>query len=115
MAQRIYGKDDCKDKFRNQNRGYSPSENGDFDSLQHILEVCPRLGFEAGDAKNLGTALDFIRDRNEKPYIKDKLHAVWLCTEIPTGGGRVVETATEEILKARSKGWFGDGKLRWRS
>lgn len=66
------------------------------------------LGFEAGEIKNLDTAVNFIRDRNEKPHIKDKLHAIWLCTEIPTGGSRVVEKATEEILKAKSRGWFGD-------
>ncbi|KAJ6555913.1 hypothetical protein B0H19DRAFT_947695, partial [Mycena capillaripes] len=42
----------------------------------------------------------FIIERSdERLELKDRLHAVWLCIQTPTDGGRVIETGTERLLK----------------
>ncbi|KAH8998262.1 hypothetical protein EDB86DRAFT_3242877 [Lactarius hatsudake] len=46
-------------------------------------------GFEPGDLSNFETHLP----------MKDRIHGLWLCTEIPTAGGRVFERGDEYLLK----------------
>ncbi|KAI6146373.1 hypothetical protein BKA82DRAFT_4159773 [Pisolithus tinctorius] len=62
-------------------------------------------GFEAGDAGNYETVKSFIVKRKKEPKIKDQLHAVWLCFQIPipTFGERLLEDAAEEFLKIRKE------------
>ncbi|KAG8868735.1 hypothetical protein FRB97_001954 [Tulasnella sp. 331] len=57
-------------------------------------------GFEQGELANLHTVKDFIRRRNAMPALQDRIHAVWLCIQIPYAGGRLLETGDEEFLKA---------------
>ncbi|KDQ14711.1 hypothetical protein BOTBODRAFT_145529 [Botryobasidium botryosum FD-172 SS1] len=56
-------------------------------------------GFEAGETKNLKIVKEFIKERNERTDIKDKLHAIWLCIRTPRTGERAFETGDEEFLK----------------
>ncbi|KAI6008058.1 hypothetical protein EDC04DRAFT_3073276 [Pisolithus marmoratus] len=58
-------------------------------------------GFEPGDSGNYETVTSFIKKRKEKTDIKDKLHAVWLCFQIPIipHGERLLEDAAEAFLK----------------
>ncbi|KAG2086072.1 uncharacterized protein F5147DRAFT_729548 [Suillus discolor] len=42
------------------------------------------------------------------PDLKDQLHAVWLCFQIPHAGGRSLETGTEDFLKSKRDGSLGD-------
>ncbi|KAG1813466.1 hypothetical protein EV424DRAFT_58442 [Suillus variegatus] len=42
------------------------------------------------------------------PDLKDQLHAVWLCFQIPHAGGRLLETGTEDFLKSKRDGTLGD-------
>ncbi|KZP27032.1 hypothetical protein FIBSPDRAFT_854364 [Athelia psychrophila] len=56
-------------------------------------------GFEPGETGNLKTVRDFILSRGDGVDVKDRVHAVWLCAEIPFAGGRVFETGDEEFLK----------------
>ncbi|KIO12197.1 hypothetical protein M404DRAFT_125529, partial [Pisolithus tinctorius Marx 270] len=62
-------------------------------------------GFEAGDAGNYETVKSFIVKRKKEPKIKDQLHAVWLCLQIPipTYGERLLEDAAEAFLKIRKE------------
>ncbi|KAI6152663.1 hypothetical protein BKA82DRAFT_4113147 [Pisolithus tinctorius] len=62
-------------------------------------------GFEAGDAGNYETVKSFIVKRKKEPKIKDQLHAVWLCFQIPipTYGERLLEDAAEAFLKIRKE------------
>ncbi|KAI6146372.1 hypothetical protein BKA82DRAFT_750493 [Pisolithus tinctorius] len=62
-------------------------------------------GFEAGDAGNYDTVKSFIVKRKKEPKIKDQLHAVWLCFQIPipTYGERLLEDAAEAFLKIRKE------------
>ncbi|EPQ55223.1 hypothetical protein GLOTRDRAFT_16938, partial [Gloeophyllum trabeum ATCC 11539] len=42
----------------------------------------------------------FIQSRtkeDQKP--SERLHAIWLCIAVPSGGQRLLETGEEEILK----------------
>ncbi|KAI6042249.1 hypothetical protein EDC04DRAFT_3109017 [Pisolithus marmoratus] len=58
-------------------------------------------GFEPGDSGNYETVKSFIEKRKKMPAIKDQLHAVWLCFQIPipTHGERLLEDAAEAFLK----------------
>ncbi|KAI6152668.1 hypothetical protein BKA82DRAFT_4352083 [Pisolithus tinctorius] len=62
-------------------------------------------GFEAGDAGNFETVKSFIVKRKKEPDIKNQLHAVWLCFQIPipTYGERLLEDAAEAFLKIRKE------------
>ncbi|KAI6152547.1 hypothetical protein BKA82DRAFT_1000494 [Pisolithus tinctorius] len=62
-------------------------------------------GFEAGDARNYESVKSFIVKRKKEPKIKDQLHAVWLCVQIPipTHGERLLENALEAFLKIRKE------------
>ncbi|THH01285.1 hypothetical protein EW026_g1389 [Hermanssonia centrifuga] len=60
-------------------------------------------GYEPGETQNLGTLKAFIESRSNMPRLADRLHAIWLCIEIPIAGGRVTETGDEALLKLRSE------------
>ncbi|KAG1842110.1 hypothetical protein C8R48DRAFT_738040 [Suillus tomentosus] len=42
------------------------------------------------------------------PDLKDQLHAVWLCFEIPRAGGRLLETGVEQFLTSKREGELGE-------
>jgi len=56
-------------------------------------------GFEPGEVDNLKTVQSFIEKRAREPHIKDQLHAIWHCIQVPHAGGRVFETGDEMFLK----------------
>ncbi|KAI6146383.1 hypothetical protein BKA82DRAFT_4514950 [Pisolithus tinctorius] len=62
-------------------------------------------GFEAGDASSCEIVKSFIVKRKKEPDIKNQLHAVWLCFQIPipTHGERLLEDAAEDFLKTRKE------------
>ncbi|KAJ6484728.1 hypothetical protein C8R45DRAFT_1214735 [Mycena sanguinolenta] len=57
------------------------------------------MGFEPGQAQNLEAAKKFLESRGECVPLKDRVHAIWLCIQIPHAGGRVFETGDEEFLQ----------------
>ncbi|KAG1887919.1 uncharacterized protein F5891DRAFT_198821 [Suillus fuscotomentosus] len=65
-------------------------------------------GFEPGEVENLTIVRKFIERRRNMPDLKDQLHAVWLCFQIPHAGGRLLETGTEDFLKSKRDGTLGD-------
>lgn len=65
-------------------------------------------GFEPGEKDNLKIVRDFINYRRAKPDLKDQLHAVWLCFEIPRANGRLLETGVEQFLTSKREGELGD-------
>ncbi|KAG2034763.1 hypothetical protein BDR03DRAFT_1013208 [Suillus americanus] len=65
-------------------------------------------GFEPGEEGNVNIVRDFIERRRNKPTLKDQLHAVWLCFEIPRAGGRLLETGTEDFLTLKRGGKLGN-------
>ncbi|KAN0126342.1 hypothetical protein V8E53_015131 [Lactarius tabidus] len=56
-------------------------------------------GFEPGDLSNFDIVFKFVEDRSKKHLLKDRIHALWFCTETPTTGGRVFETGDEKLLQ----------------
>ncbi|KAG8871282.1 hypothetical protein FRB97_008822, partial [Tulasnella sp. 331] len=56
-------------------------------------------GFEQGELANLHTVKEFIEKRNAMPTLQDRVHAIWLCIQIPFAGGRLFEIGDEEFLK----------------
>ncbi|KAI6008049.1 hypothetical protein EDC04DRAFT_917240 [Pisolithus marmoratus] len=62
-------------------------------------------GFEPADGGNYETVTSFIEKRKKERDLKDQLHAVWLCFQIPipTHGERLLEDAAEEFLKIRKE------------
>ncbi|KAG1892897.1 uncharacterized protein F5891DRAFT_1068363 [Suillus fuscotomentosus] len=65
-------------------------------------------GFEPGEKDNLNIVRDFIGRRKAMPDLKDQLHAVWLCFEIPRAGGRLLETGVEQFLTSKREGELGE-------
>ncbi|KAI6115562.1 hypothetical protein EV401DRAFT_2210772 [Pisolithus croceorrhizus] len=59
------------------------------------------LGFEPADGNNIDAVRSFIEARKRMPHIKDKLHAIWLCFQVPIieYGQRLLEEGAEEYLK----------------
>ncbi|KAF8548582.1 hypothetical protein OG21DRAFT_1500930 [Imleria badia] len=60
-------------------------------------------GFEAADEQNLTTVRNFISSRRCRRDLKDQLHAVWLCLEIPYAGSRLLEAGVEKFLTDRQE------------
>ncbi|KAI6108775.1 hypothetical protein EV401DRAFT_2199903 [Pisolithus croceorrhizus] len=60
-------------------------------------------GFEPADGGNYDTVKSFIQKRKRENDIKDQLHAVWLCFQIPipTYGERLLEDGAETFFKMR--------------
>ncbi|KIJ41354.1 hypothetical protein M422DRAFT_31745 [Sphaerobolus stellatus SS14] len=56
-------------------------------------------GFEGGEEKNLQKVFDFIDRRSKMPALKDQIHAIWICAEIPFAGSRLFEKGVERLLK----------------
>ncbi|KAK7029538.1 hypothetical protein VNI00_014415 [Paramarasmius palmivorus] len=56
-------------------------------------------GFAHGETVNFNTVKAFIDERSRSTLeIKDRLHAIWFCVEIPTENGALFERGDEEIL-----------------
>ncbi|KAG1805273.1 hypothetical protein EV424DRAFT_281868 [Suillus variegatus] len=72
------------------------------------LVIHDSKGFEPGEADNIKIVQDFMERRRAMPDLKDQLHAVWLCFEIPRAGGRLLETGTEEFLTLKRSGMLGN-------
>jgi GTPase SAR1 family protein len=81
----------------------------EFTSLQNKRFVLhDSKGFEPGEKDNLKVVRDFIDRRRAMPDLKNKLHAIWLCFEIPRAGGRLLETGVEQFLTSKHKGELGN-------
>ncbi|KAF7354258.1 G domain-containing protein [Mycena venus] len=58
------------------------------------------MGFEPGNVKNLQNVKDFISERSGANVpLKERVHAIWLCIQVPRAGGRAFETGDEEIVE----------------
>jgi len=82
-----------------QRRGRSNIEDELFSPNNDRFIVHDSEGFEPGELKNFKIVKDFIDKRNREEHIKDRVHAVWHCIQIPPTGGRVFETGDENFLK----------------
>ncbi|KIK58824.1 hypothetical protein GYMLUDRAFT_45119 [Collybiopsis luxurians FD-317 M1] len=56
-------------------------------------------GFAAGETQNFETVKKFIDDRAKQQQLKDRLHAIWFCMEIPTENGALFERADQNFLR----------------
>ncbi|KAG8777722.1 hypothetical protein FRC15_011152 [Serendipita sp. 397] len=65
-------------------------------------------GFEPGETSNFDAVCNFIRSRNGKPALKDRLHAIWICMAIPASGSRILETGVEKLFRLKTNGDLGD-------
>lgn len=63
------------------------------------LVVHDSQGFDAGEQDNLHLLEQFIQERTTTNDLSQRLHCVWLCIQVPYGGGRVLETGTEKVLR----------------
>ncbi|KAI0245652.1 hypothetical protein BJV78DRAFT_1365269 [Lactifluus subvellereus] len=56
-------------------------------------------GFEPSEIANLDKVKSFVESHGAGVDLKDRIHAIWLCVQIPFAGGRVFEKGDEEFLK----------------
>ncbi|KIJ28180.1 hypothetical protein M422DRAFT_270584 [Sphaerobolus stellatus SS14] len=68
-----------------------------FPSNDRII-VHDSKGFESGKEDQVQDVLDFIDRRSNMPALADRLHAIWVCAEIPFSGSRLFETGVERLL-----------------
>ncbi|KAJ7939553.1 hypothetical protein B0H13DRAFT_2497436 [Mycena leptocephala] len=61
------------------------------------------MGFEPGQTENFEAARNFIESHGENVPLKDQVHTIWLCIQIPHAGSRAFETGDEEFLKLAFK------------
>ncbi|KAJ7737921.1 hypothetical protein B0H14DRAFT_2992689 [Mycena olivaceomarginata] len=61
------------------------------------------MGFEHGHRKNFEDARTFLQSRSGHGIaLKDRVHVIWLCVQVPHAGSRVFETGDEDFLKVAS-------------
>ncbi|TDL18413.1 hypothetical protein BD410DRAFT_900864 [Rickenella mellea] len=72
------------------------------ENTRFVLHDCQ--GFEPGETDKFNKVKGFIQQRAQEPEIKDQLHAIWLCIQIPNAGDRLIEPGAVEFLKLP----FGD-------
>ncbi|KAJ8593314.1 hypothetical protein M405DRAFT_930900 [Rhizopogon salebrosus TDB-379] len=65
-------------------------------------------GFEPGEGGNVNIVREFIKRRGKMPNLGERLHAIWLCIQTPSTGGRVLETGTEDFLELKCGGQLGN-------
>jgi len=105
LIHRVFGVPDVKPS---QNRRGEAEIEKEFTSpTNERFVVHDSLGFEAGDEGHMKIVQDFVAKRKKMSDMKDRLHAIWLCLEIPYAGGRLLETGVEDFLKRR-KDILGD-------
>ncbi|KAJ7069242.1 P-loop containing nucleoside triphosphate hydrolase protein [Mycena amicta] len=64
-----------------------------------LVVVHDSMGFEPGKPETFDRAEAFLRDRTEAGVeLKDQIHIIWLCIQIPHAGGRVFEDGDEKFL-----------------
>ncbi|KAJ7052182.1 hypothetical protein C8F01DRAFT_1033351 [Mycena amicta] len=62
------------------------------------------MGFEPGNVEKLQNVKTFISQRSAAGVaLKERLHAIWLCIQVPATGGQALETGDEEILELAVK------------
>ncbi|KAF8258741.1 hypothetical protein EI94DRAFT_1814686 [Lactarius quietus] len=79
--------------------GYAEIEREFVSNDNELFVLHDSKGFEPGDLENFKTVSNFIKDRLQKPLLKDRIHGIWLCVDTPTAGGRVFETGDEKLLE----------------
>ncbi|RDB24104.1 hypothetical protein Hypma_008545 [Hypsizygus marmoreus] len=89
-------------------RGDADIDEEIFSSTNDKFVLHDSRGFEPGEEHNVEIVQDFINQRSRQRDVKDKLHAVWLCFEIPTSGSRLFESGSERFLKMKINGELGD-------
>ncbi|KAJ7618688.1 hypothetical protein FB45DRAFT_932228 [Roridomyces roridus] len=68
-----------------------------------LFVVHDSMGFEPGQKENLETAKKFLESRSGvNVALKDRVHIIWLCIQVPHAGGRVFEKGDEIFLKLAS-------------
>ncbi|KAJ7891724.1 hypothetical protein B0H14DRAFT_2688057 [Mycena olivaceomarginata] len=60
-------------------------------------------GFEPGQMENFKKAERFLQSRGAGVALRDRVHAIWLCIQVPFAGGRVFETGDEQFLRLASE------------
>ncbi|KAJ7226419.1 hypothetical protein C8J57DRAFT_1389595 [Mycena rebaudengoi] len=78
--------------------------NEEITSTQNPLFVIhDSMGFEPGQSQNFEAAKEFLELRSGYGVaLKDRVHVIWLCIQVPHAGGRVFEKGDEEFLKLAS-------------
>jgi len=60
-------------------------------------------GFEPGESSNFKVVREFVDERAKRRGVKDQIHAIWLCIQVPFAGSRVFERSDEMILELEHK------------
>ncbi|KAJ7730914.1 hypothetical protein B0H16DRAFT_1584530 [Mycena metata] len=68
-----------------------------------LFVVHDSMGFEPGQDENFKAAKAFLELRSGyNVALKDRVHVIWLCIQVPHAGGRVFEKGDEAFLRLAS-------------
>ncbi|KAF8549891.1 hypothetical protein OG21DRAFT_1500144 [Imleria badia] len=101
LIHKVFGVDDVHTSEND--RGITDIDREFISSTNERFVVHDSLGFEAGDERNIDKVKEFVRQRKAMPQLKDQLHAIWLCLEIPYCGGRLLEAGAEKFLQDKDE------------
>ncbi|KAJ6585480.1 hypothetical protein B0H19DRAFT_421848 [Mycena capillaripes] len=75
--------------------------NEEITSVQNPLFVVhDSMGFEPGQRGSFEAAKEFLEQRSGYGVaLRDRVHVIWLCIQVPHAGGRVFEKGDEAFLK----------------
>ncbi|OAX34157.1 kinase-like protein [Rhizopogon vinicolor AM-OR11-026] len=85
----------------NEQPGQANIENEHISEQNDKFVLHDSNGFEPGEGGNVQIVQEFIQRRRHMKAMGDRLHAVWLCFEVPRAGGRILETGTEDFLQLK--------------
>ncbi|KAJ7717337.1 hypothetical protein B0H16DRAFT_1611451 [Mycena metata] len=85
----------------------SHGERGTCDIKEPIVSEQNKLfalhdseGYEPGDSKKAKVVQDFLVSHSgDNVALKNQVHVIWLCIQLPHAGGRAFETGDEDLLK----------------
>ncbi|KAL4065568.1 hypothetical protein V8B97DRAFT_1875147 [Scleroderma yunnanense] len=84
-------------------RGYANIEKELISEQNDRFILHDSRGLEPGERVNYGAITSFIHRRRSHPDVKERLHAVWFCFQIPLvdHGERLMERGMEEFLRMK--------------
>lgn len=94
-------------KVEHETRGTADINKGFPSQRDNRFILHDSMGFEAGEEVNFKLADDFLTRRREMSDVKEQIHAIWLCFQVPIAGGRILEAADDYFLKAKADGKLG--------
>ncbi|KAF8119956.1 hypothetical protein EV363DRAFT_1486982 [Boletus edulis] len=99
LIYRVFGAEDVHGSATT--RGVSNIDTEFISAMNKRFVVHDSLGFESYETVDM--VKEFVARRRAMPGLRNQLHAVWLCLEIPYAGNRLLEAGVARFLQRRDE------------